>query len=729
VYAFQEMLLAVLIGIAIGALVYGRDAARRPDAARVIAALFLAAGAFVLAGQWAIGRLPIAWLSVLGVLPVSFVAQQLAALLLCVLVLLPVTAALGLAFPLMFHLAGGPSGSGQRAAGRLYAWNAAGAIAGVLSARLWLVPQLGLQPPYLIFAGLLLCVGVGAWLHAHGARPLAAAAVAGVVAAAIAAAVPRWKPWDPVLASSGVYRYGLQWREALVPAAGLGDWLRSQRALLFYREGTESVVAVSEPRGSRRRFLSVNGKTDAGSGVEDVVTQKLIAHVPMLLHSAPRRVLVIGWGAGATAASAALHPLASLECVEIERATWDAAPFFADLGGRLKDDPRFSIVFADARNHLLRSRAEYDVVVSEPSNPWIAGVSSLFTREFFEIVLARLAPAGVFGQWFPYYDLDAADVKVELRTFLSVFPHASLWLVPPTAAPDGSRNLGADLLLVGGREPQSIDWPKLERAFGDARIGGDLRSTRVLGDATALVASWAMGREEMARWAEDRAAFPSGTPLNTDDYPYLELVAPQRNVSRPADSARAAAARYEELAKAAGDVTQLIGGEPSLAAGGRIAAVFFDRLAERYARAGQAERAIATFGTALARDPRDANAHARAGELLLERGRPAEAEPRLADAVRLDPEQARAWEGLGAIALDRRDYARAEAAQRALLRLEPANVSGWLHLGAALARQDHWDGALDALETARSIDAKAPVDPELLAYVRKQARGVVAPSR
>ncbi|MGE5125373.1 MAG: tetratricopeptide repeat protein, partial [Betaproteobacteria bacterium] len=505
------------------------------------------------------------------------------------------------------------------------------------------------------------------------------------------------------------------------------DWLRAQRTLLFYREGAEAVVAVSEPRGSQRRFLSVNGKTDAGSGVEDVVTQKLIAHVPLLLHRSPRRALVVGWGAGATAASAALHPLESLECVEIEKATWEATPFFPELGGRVKDDPRFRMVFADARNHLLRSRELFDVVVSEPSNPWISGVSNLFTREFYAIVLRRLAPAGVFGQWFHYYDLEPRDLKVELKTFLSVFPQASLWLVPPTAAADGSRRLGADLLLVGSREPLAIDWPRLERAFADSRIGPDLRSTRVLGDAAALVAAWAMGREEMARWAEDPAAFPSGTPLNTDDYPYVELMAPRRNVVRPADAARAAAAQYEALAAAAGDVTRRIVGEPSLSAGGRIAAVFLDRLAERYARAGQPQRAIVTYGAALAKDPGDAPAHARAGCLLLEQGRPAEAEPHLAEAVRVDPTQARAWEALGEIALDRRDYARAEQAQRALLRLEPANVNAWLHLGAALARQNRWEGVLDALETARSIDPKAPVDPELLAYARKQARGITPP--
>ena len=611
-------------------------------------------------------------------------------------------------------------GTVQRDSGRLYAWNTAGAIAGALGAQLWLVPVLGLQRPYLVFASLLLAAGVSALLASRGVRQFRALAGAAAVVVLAGFVVPSWTPWDPVLTSSGVYRYALQWRDSVSPA-GLGDWLRSQRRLVFYEEGAQAVVAVSEPLESGRRFLSVNGKTDAGSGVEDVVTQKLIAHVPMLLHSSPRRVLVIGWGAGATAASAALHPLESLECVEIEPAVWRAAPFFAALNGAVREDPRFRIVFADGRNHLLRAARPYDVVISEPSNPWISGVSNLFTREFYEIVRERLGPAGVFGQWFHYYDLAPADVKVEVKTFVSVFPHASLWLVPPTIGPKGERRLGADLLLVGSREPQSLDWPRLRRSFADERIGGDLRSTRVLASPEALAAVWAMGRDQMERWAGASDAFPRGTPLNTDDYPYVELVAPRRNVVAPEQAALAASAQYDAMAKAAGDVTGLIAGATELEAGGRIAAAFLGAMAARYEAAAQPERALRVSLAAIARDPLDAASQARAGLLLLEKGRAAEAEPHLEEAVRLDRTSARGWEGLGALALERRQYAEAEQAQRTLLRLEPANVSGWLRLGAALARLERWVEALDAFETARSIDRDAPVDPKLVAWVRIQA--------
>ncbi len=506
-YAFHTMLLAVLLGIALGSAVYARWRERIVRPARAVGIVFACAGLGVVAGQWLIGQLPSLWLALVGLLPVSFAAQQLASLVLCLLVLLPVTGLLGLSFPMLLHLAE-VQGTAQRAAGRLYAWNTLAAVAAALVTDLWLLPALGLQPPYLAFAGLLLAGALYALLESAGVRRLPKLALVAALAVALAAIVPRWKPWDPVLMSSGVHRYGLDWSERLVPAGRLGDWLRQQRSLLFYREGTEAVVAVSEPRGGAgRRFLSVNGKTDAGSGVEDVVTQKFIAHVPMLLHSGPRQVLVIGWGAGATAASVALHPVASLECVEIEQATWDAAPFFAELSSGLARDPRFRITIADGRNHLLRTPGRYDVIVSEPSNPWISGVSNLFTREFYEAARAALAPAGVFGQWFHYYNLDPSDVKVELATFLSVFPNASLWLVPPTEAergrppsrgrPAARRQPGAAVARLAAARPGLRRPAHRCRPACDARAAGSDGARRDLGHGTRGDQSLGGGRGDV----------------------------------------------------------------------------------------------------------------------------------------------------------------------------------------------------------------------------------------
>ena len=722
VYAFNLMLLAVLLGIAGGAALYGRVRAGITRPRRAIGLLFATAAVAVLVGQWVIGVLPVVYLAALDVLPVSFAVHQLVGLVLCLGTMLPVTLVLGLTFPLLMHLADAGPGSAQEASGRLYAWNTAGAIAGALAADLVLVPRLGLQPPYLAFAALLLGGGTWALAAAAGWRPIPRGLVPAGLVVALFAAAPWWTPWDPVLMSSGVHRYGLEWRDRLDSAFGLGDWLREQRELVFYEEGAEAVVAVSETAGGRR-FLSVNGKTDAGSGAQDVLTQKFIAHVPMLLHPSPRRVLVIGWGSGATVSSAALHPaVEEIECVEIEPAVFRAAPLFAELGGAVLDDPRFSIAFRDGRNHLLRARESWDVIVSEPSNPWISGVSNLFTREFYEVVLGHLAPGGVFGQWFHYYNLDASDVRVEVKTFYTVFPHVSLWLVPPFTTADGTKSLGADMLLVGSGEPHALDWSRLEGRLGETAVGEDVRTTRVLHDPLSLVATWAMGREEMKRWVEEGEELGSSTPLNTDDHPYVELVAPRRTVMTPADAAEAASAQYAGMSEAAGDARDVLQGHPGPDAEPAEVAALYRELAERHLEAEQPQRALAALDAAAAALPEDATAHTRAAELLLERGHEPEAMGRLRLAVRVDPGHVRAWDLLGQLAIDRRDYLLAESAHRAVLRREPANVSAWLRLGAVLARQGKWTEAGEALTWAKRLDPEAPVDPQLEQFIEDKAR-------
>jgi spermidine synthase len=239
VYAFNLMLLAVLLGIALGSAVYTLGRRSIGDPARSVGALFVLAGLAVLAGAWTIGQLPVVSLAALKLLPVSFAAHQLAFLALCFATLLPVTAVLGLSFPLLLHLslpvsgeadAASRSAGAQRAAGRLYAWNTAGAIAGALAADLVLVPRLGLQRPYLVFAALLVAAGVWMLTLAESGRPTVAGAlaVAAVVVAAVAL-VPRFRVWDPVLMSSGVHRYGLERRQAPLPLGERQDRRRQRQ--------------------------------------------------------------------------------------------------------------------------------------------------------------------------------------------------------------------------------------------------------------------------------------------------------------------------------------------------------------------------------------------------------------------------------------------------------------------------------------------------------------------
>jgi spermidine synthase len=395
---------------------------------------------------------------------------------------------------------------------------------------------------------------------------------------------------------------------------------------------------------------------------------------------------VIGWGAGATAAAAALYPVERIECVEIEPATYEAAPLFEELSGRVRRDPRFRIVFRDGRNHLLRGRDPLDVIVSEPSNPWISGVANLFTREFYDAARQRLAPGGVFGQWFHYYNMEPTDVNVELATFAASFPYVSVWLVPPLPAAAGG-TLSADLLLVGSAEPQRLEWTRLVRTFRDTPVGADLRATGAVRDELALAAAYAFGRDELRRLV-GAGASGGGPPLNTDDFPWIEFRAPRRNVVPPAEVAQRARELYVLLGEAGDGGVPPLAGHPGLGIQGRHAAELRVDLAERWTEAGLPRRARRALDAAVAAGPDDE----------------------------------RAWEALGGAALDARDWPRAEEAHRALLRLRPRDVDATLRLAAVLARQGKWDESQAALRRARELDPRAPVDPRLAAYVEARAR-------
>jgi tetratricopeptide (TPR) repeat protein len=285
------------------------------------------------------------------------------------------------------------------------------------------------------------------------------------------------------------------------------------------------------------------------------------------------------------------------------------------------------------------------------------------------------------------------------------------------------------MLLVGSAEPHALDWGHLERVLGGTRAGEDLRATRAVDDPLALVASWTMGRDEMELWVEDEAAFPSGTPLNTDDRPYVEFVAPRRTVVTPLEASRAASRQMADMSASAGDARSVLLHHPAFAAGPAGKAALYRDLAERYSRAGQPARALVALDAALGHLPDDALAQTRAAELLLEQGREPEALGRLKVAVRMDEGLVRAWDLLGELAIDRKDYPLAEQAHRAVLRREPANVDAWLRLAAVLARQGKWHEAGDALVWAQRLDPEAPVDPELASYIsRRILEGVGAGS-
>jgi SAM-dependent methyltransferase len=254
--------------------------------------------------------------------------------------------------------------------------------------------------------------------------------------------------------------------------------------------------------------LRVNGKPDA-SNAGDVGTQLLLGHLPALLApSPPQRALVIGVGSGTSVGAMAIHPGMLVDAVEIEPEVVRAArAFFQEVNGRALDRANVRVVVEDAKTFLLLARDPYDLIVSEPSNPWLAGIGGLFTEEYFELARSRLAPGGLMAQWFHTYEMSDANVRLVLRTFRNAFPHTTVW-----------QTQNDDYLILGSDRPLRLDIAELERRMAIPPVRDSLARLAIR-DPAALLAHQVL--------AEGAVALAAGEgPLNSDRFPALEFSAP-----------------------------------------------------------------------------------------------------------------------------------------------------------------------------------------------------------
>jgi len=506
-YAFAATLAAVITGVAVGSglgtWVVGRT--RHPSAwlsFTLAAAALTATWTYSLAGA----RIPL--MVATEVASSSNLFDQLLrqGSLLTVALILPTAACLGAAFPLALAMVGsslsaGTSAEAAPAAGRfgmVYAVNTIGAVSGSLAAGFFFIPRFGLQPTLTVVS---LCL-IAAALVVVAWGPLSRnARVAGMLAAAAAGAMIVFSPpWDRALLASGVYMYAPYVPKDLDLAT-----LLKAGTLLYYREGAAATVSVKKLTGTTT--LAVDGKVDA-SNRSDMLTQKMVAHLPLLLHDHPREVMIVGLGSGATVGSALRHPITRADVLEISPEVVAASQFFvADNYDALKD-PRTNLIVGDGRSHLLLTNRKYDVIISEPSNPWIAGVAALFTREFFSGARDRLAAGGIMCQWANAYNISAADLRSIAATFTSVFPNGSVFLVG-----------GDDVLFVGSEAPIDGRLASIERNWNRPGVADDLAKVSVF-DTFSILSLYMGGPSELDRYSQGARTF-------SDDRMTLEFSAPR----------------------------------------------------------------------------------------------------------------------------------------------------------------------------------------------------------
>jgi spermidine synthase len=359
----------------------------------------------------------------------------------------------GATLPLLFHHLRREVGDLGAVAGRLYSWNTLGSLLGALLGGYVLLFWLDLHHVHQIaLAALSIAAGI---LTARVLR------VRGVLAAAVVvpvlAAIAAFPAWDPTRLSAGLFR---ERASGPLEIRGADEFFESLPfpEILFHDDDPTATVAVKMLRkGVTRPGLAIvtNGKID-GHLIIDYATMALAALVPALVAENPRRGFVIGYGTGVTAGElASIHSVEEVVVAEISPGVIAAAPYF-DVGNlRASKNPRVRIVRGDAYRSLLRAPGRWDVIVSEPSNPWVTGVEMLYSIEFLQAARDRLTPGGVYGQWFHLYETDAPVVELVLRNYAAVFPHVSVWFTK-----------GPDLLLLGmDRADRALDVEALVERF------------------------------------------------------------------------------------------------------------------------------------------------------------------------------------------------------------------------------------------------------------------------
>ena len=497
-YAFTTMLATVLAGIAGGSWLVTPLLRRREgrDWLTPLALIELAIGVVALlsfaALEPAYVALDGAERLLGGRVPVTLLASAL--------IVFPTALLLGVAFPIGLRLwarAGDEGGGGQgdetrdatgERIGLFYSLNVCGAIAGSLAAGFVLLPALGSRGSLVAVAALNL-LGGGLLLGAlpHERRPFALGAGAAGVILFLGAAIVLPDPFGIALAR----RYGgerLLWRE----------------------EGAQTTVSVHEAADGVR-ILYLDGLHQANDTPDTIRVHRMIGHLPMAIHPRAREVLVIGLGGGATPGAVGTHPGAAVDVVELSETLVRGAAWFGHVNDDVLDRPNVRVHIDDGRNYLLLTPKRYDVITADIIRPYHAGAGNLYSAEYFRLARAALADDGIMVQWVD--PANATQYELIVRTFLSVFPDATLW--------DDGR------LLVGARGPLRLDPAAFERKLA---VPGERAALATMGfdSFDALLAGYVAGPEELAR-------FIGPGPILTDDRPRIEYFLSLPRDDRPAD--------------------------------------------------------------------------------------------------------------------------------------------------------------------------------------------------
>ncbi|MDA0989402.1 MAG: hypothetical protein O3A51_01450, partial [Verrucomicrobia bacterium] len=418
-----------------------------------------------------------------------------------VLFLFPVALLSGLLFTAVASVIRGTStGPTHALVGSVVMWNTLGATIGALVTGFFLLPRLGMERSLLILAWAALVWSLPlAWMTSRRMRWLSV----GIVILGGGLATIGTPHWDPKLMSAGAFFS--PWNHVENGQVKLRQHLQAER-LEYYKEGLTSTVSVTRTVDERLFFCS-NGKVEADTTPRSMVLQRLIGHLPMLLHPNPQAVLNIGLGAGVTLGSLACYPVEQLDVVEIEPAVRGVAHIWQERNHDVMSRSDIRFIVNDGRNHLLLTQDRYDVITSDPFEPVVAGAASLFTVDHFSLARSRLNPGGVMGQFLPLYEMSSDDFRMIVRSFAKVFPRSLLFFT------------GHDTILVGFTDDHDLTFETIAAKFKIPAVRDSLAEIGLVRPESILDAL-------VVDLSRDASIAGDGA-VNTDRHPYIEFSTPR----------------------------------------------------------------------------------------------------------------------------------------------------------------------------------------------------------
>lgn len=516
-YSFTIVLVTFILGLALGSMLFGRLADRTAEPIWLLILTQIAAALFALGVSQLLGNSQLFFAGLIVKFQDSFALLSAAkAVTLFGFMILP-TLCLGAAFPLVGKIYTQSVSKLGRSIGSAYAVNTIGAVSGSFCAGFLLIPLLGKENGLSFVIGLqlvnsaVITVIILVKQKVFKPAPLLAPVGLGVLLCIF------FPQWNRRALSIGKYhrfeeagikpaQYG--WTESLFSGAEI--LAKSQRGEpVFYSDGIggfTTVLKYAGPLGNVEYSLVISGKPDASSR-GDMKTQTLLAHFGMIFHPNPKNVMVLGLASGITAGEVLCYPIEQVDVVDINRQVVGASEFFTPWNNNVLSNPKTNLIIQDARAHLYLTEQKYDVVISEPSNPWMSGLAALFTRDFFELVNARLNDEGIFVQFLHLYEMDWPTFALVGRAFGQVFANNIL----VSCQPGG---FGSDCLLIGlkGNRRLTLENAKRNIIHTQKSKNINLSEPELL---YRLIIS------------EDMQKLFGDGPANTDNRPRLEFAAPK----------------------------------------------------------------------------------------------------------------------------------------------------------------------------------------------------------